>query len=299
MGEWLSARRLVVRCLLEALQVFLPRLQRVEGHRAGYAGHWVLERPARLLAEQLVVILPGDAKQAQATAEPDVLAVVDLLRLQRVLAAIEATVEGLHAALGQNLDRTVKPLVAVVEVKDITGAPSRDMAVEPRWDKDRVGVQLHGPVEGQEELLLHDLAPNPREDVRVQGGLVVAAFLAFQGTFNDLGHDPGRPSTNLNAGIAENGVSVAGEEAHLLLPLELDELDLRAARPRKRDAEERGPPHGARRRGRGRRGLRAGPALATRAVLAALGSAGVPLEAHQTVIPAAANPGTVLITAGA
>mmetsp|Transcript_35933 Transcript_35933/g.114225 ORF Transcript_35933/g.114225 Transcript_35933/m.114225 type:complete len:308 (+) Transcript_35933:18-941(+) len=232
--------RLLVR-LIVAAEVTRRGFERVEGHRPGEARDRVLEGLARLLAEQRVVVRAPNAQEAPAAPQPHVLAVGHPLLLQAVFALLHALRKDLHAAVGDDLDRPVKPLVAIVEVHDLRGAFGPHVGTEPPRQEDSIRIKLGCPVVVLVVAKADDLLPHSVKDLGVQGGVVLTPKLALQGAAHDAGLDAhGRPGGQHGALVADDVPSVAVEDAHTLCQLRPDQRNLVAPGQHQREAVERG-----------------------------------------------------------
>mmetsp|Transcript_99317 Transcript_99317/g.309477 ORF Transcript_99317/g.309477 Transcript_99317/m.309477 type:complete len:230 (-) Transcript_99317:943-1632(-) len=221
-----------------ALMLAFHRLEGVEGNLPGEArvapvpGVRALVARVEVLKEQVVDVHLGDVQQCPTPPEVEVLLLV-LVRLP-VLALLRALLVDLEGLLRQHLDGTVHAPVAVVEVdrglRVARVPPVPQDLVKPGREEDGVRVDLHRPLVLPSAGVLHDLRPEPDEDVRVEGRVPLAAELHLEAALNDVRLERLLAAVQDDALVAVDRVLVALEYAHLLGVLVLQQALLVAPR---------------------------------------------------------------------
>mmetsp|Transcript_83127 Transcript_83127/g.235796 ORF Transcript_83127/g.235796 Transcript_83127/m.235796 type:complete len:281 (-) Transcript_83127:128-970(-) len=185
-------------------------------------------------------IEPGDlAEKLEALVDehvfpplPEVQALHARLRSQPVGGALVVIGECLDRARAEDLEGAVQAILAVA---DVPRAARADEGAQPVRKEHGVRVGFNGPAVRAVEPVLDHLLPHRNENPRVQSGLRVAAVPAFQGAVHDRYLDP----PDRHRGVAVDPRLVAGEDAGLLVSLELEQRRLIAGRHHESVAEHR------------------------------------------------------------
>mmetsp|Transcript_88615 Transcript_88615/g.275306 ORF Transcript_88615/g.275306 Transcript_88615/m.275306 type:complete len:215 (+) Transcript_88615:220-864(+) len=195
-----------------------------------------------VLDQQAPVVLTADVQDVpEALVDEHILAplarpAADLVEVVR--APLPALGPGVHGVLGEDLDRPVEAVLAVVDVDAVRRLLRVLFQLLPqqRREEDAVRVYLDRPGVKREAVVADDLLPNGHENGSVQCRHEFASQHALQVAVHDACGDP---RAHLNDLVAVDGGFVALEDAHLSTELHLQEPQLVALRLHEGVAEER------------------------------------------------------------
>mmetsp|Transcript_29075 Transcript_29075/g.83537 ORF Transcript_29075/g.83537 Transcript_29075/m.83537 type:complete len:244 (+) Transcript_29075:1174-1905(+) len=133
-----------------------------------------------------------------------------------------------------------EPAVARL-LQELVHGPVGQQLLEPLGEEDAVGVGLDHPVVHPVVAQVHELGPHAVEDVGVQRRVPLAAVGHGERETEELDLDRGGgPLVQQRRAVAEDRPLVAGEDAHVLLLLLLQQPRLVAEGQHQRVAVERG-----------------------------------------------------------